>query len=179
MIEAMAATPVGKQEERDLPEVVEDDPALRTAWKMLAKLSSATTMSAASLHVRSGPAHGDADVRGLSAGASFTPSPSPRRSRHDAGADDDPELVFRRDAGEDGDCFTALKRSSFGHERQFLADDDPVLPRPMPSLAPMACAVTAWSPVIITTRMPARRHPATASMASDAADRSWLRARQR
>ncbi|MCY1303551.1 hypothetical protein D9M70_532640 [compost metagenome] len=36
----------------------------------------------------------------------------------------------------------------------------------MPSWVPMARAVSAWSPVIIFTAMPARRHSATAAMAS-------------
>ena len=36
----------------------------------------------------------------------------------------------------------------------------------MPSCAAMALAVTPWSPVIMTTRMPAALHCATASIAS-------------
>lgn len=53
----------------------------------------------------------------------------------------------------------------------------------MPSLWPMARAVAAWSPVIITGRMPARLHWATASftpgrggssMAMSPQKTSWL-----
>ena len=47
------------------------------------------------------------------------------------------------------------------------ANSAPVIARPsIPSSAPIAAAVVAWSPVIMRTRMPALLHLAMASLAS-------------
>ena len=103
----------------------------------------------------------------LSAGASFTPSPVMATSSpcglqrgHQA------QLVLGAGAG---DHIGALRRARRARRRR--ASRAPRRSarcscRRGPAGAPMAAAVTAWSPVIITTRMPAPRHSATAAIAS-------------
>ena len=139
----------------------------RTALAMVAKLSSASTMSDASLaaSVPFMPMATPTSAR-LRAGASFTPSPVmattwpsscralTRRSLCSglARANTSTSMATRRRAAS-----------------SIMATSAPVmagLPTPMPSWAPMARAVSTWSPVIILTRMPAWWHSPTARMAS-------------
>ena len=134
---------------------------------MVAKLSSASTMSAASLaaSVPFWPMATPTSAR-LSAGASLTPSPviattcpsscsaCTRRSLCSglARANTSTSMATRRSAASSISASSAPVRAG--------------LPTPMASCAPMARAVSTWSPVIIFTRMPARWHSATARTAS-------------
>ena len=126
---------------------------------MVAKLSSASTMSAASLaaSVPFWPMATPTSAR-LSAGASLTPSPviattwpsscsaCTRRSLCSglARANTSTSIATRRSAASSISASSAPVRAG--------------LPTPMASCAPMARAVSTWSPVIIFTRMPARWH---------------------
>ena len=81
---------------------------------------------------------------------------------------DDADLVFRRNAGVDGNVpDLALSSSS----SVIASSSAPVIALVavgcrMPSSRAIAEAVTTWSPVIITGLMPARRQVATAAFAS-------------
>ena len=65
---------------------------------------------------------------------------------------DETDLVLGRDAGDDADVVDAASASS----SDMAENSAPVMARPsMPSWRAIASAVTAWSPVIIRTWMPA------------------------
>ena len=131
----------------------------RIALTIVAKLSSARIMSAASLRdVGAGDAHRDADVGGLQrrrvvhAVAGHRDDPTVRVQRLD-----DPQLVLRRDAGVDArpparlPCATRRRRAS--RARAPVTTRDPA--GAMPRSAAIRAAVRGWSPVIISTRTPA------------------------
>ncbi|GIU86573.1 MAG: hypothetical protein KatS3mg009_1088 [Acidimicrobiia bacterium] len=111
-------------------------------------------------------AHRDADVGLLQRGASLTPSPviattSPRRLQRPH----DPQLVLGRDPGEHADGVDFRSRARRRTCRASL--DARRRSRPsMPSSRAIAVAVRAWSPVIIFTAIPARRHAPIAARAS-------------
>ncbi len=138
----------------------------RTARAMVAKLSSVSTRSAAS-RAASVPFCPMATpiLAALSAGASLTPSPvmatsSPWACR----------AATRRSLcsglARANTSFSRTTRCSAASSSAATAS--PVTARSAfsPSCRPMAAAVTAWSPVIILTRTPARWQSATATMAS-------------
>ena len=74
------------------------------------------------------------------------------------------DLVLGRDAGDDAD---AVDLASHASSSPIAANSAPVIARPvMPSWRAIASAVTAWSPVIIRTWMPAAWAIAMAAFAS-------------
>ena len=139
----------------------------RTAWPRVAKLSSASTMAAASLaaSVPFLPMATPTSAR-FRAGASFTPSPvmattSPLACR----ACTRRSLCSGLARAKTSTSVTTWRKAA-SSSSSISAPVSAGLPRPMPSWAPMARAVSPWSPVIIFTRMPAAWHSATAAMAS-------------
>jgi hypothetical protein len=133
----------------------------------VAKLSSASTKSAASLaaSVPFMPIATPTSAR-FSAGASLTPSPviattwpaacsaCTRRSLCSG--------LARANTSVSSATFRSCSSSRFSISVPLKA----ALPGPMPSRSPIACAVSTWSPVIILTRMPAPAQVATAVNAS-------------
>ena len=140
----------------------------RTAATMVAKSSSVSTMSAAAL-ATSVPARPIATPTSaaLSAGASFTPSPvmattSPCSCQ---------ASTMRILSSGETRAYTEKPRTlSTSSSSDMAASSRPVTTRPPSPRSPiwraMAPAVAAWSPVIITVRMPARRASAMARAAS-------------
>ena len=135
--------------------VVERRGPSSTALTIVAKLSSVRIIAAASLET-SVPVMPIAMPMSacLSAGASLTPSPVIADDVALALEDvDEADLLLGRDAGDDADVVDLgdRPRSSLS-----AANSAPVIARPsMPSSRAIASAVTAWSPVIIRTWMPA------------------------
>ena len=74
-----------------------------------------------------------------------------------------PQLVLRRDPAEH---VQARAAAGAARRRRCACSSAPLIaPAPRPSVSPIACAVTAWSPVIIRTSMPARSAISTAAFA--------------
>ena len=135
--------------------VVERRGPSSTALTIVAKLSSVRIITAASLET-SVPVMPIAMPMSacLSAGASLTPSPVIADDVALALEDvDEADLVLGRDAGDDADVVDLARRPA---SSLIAANSAPVIARPsMPSWRAIASAVTAWSPVIIRTWMPA------------------------
>ena len=131
-------------------------------------MSSASTTRAASLaaSVPLMPMAMPTSAR-FSAGASLTPSPV-IATTCSCGLQrlDQPQLVLGRGAGEHVD----LRRARGAARRRPSPRSRPRSAPPpevsSPSSSAIASAVSAWSPVIILTSMPARRQSATAAIAS-------------
>ncbi|VVC03207.1 Uncharacterised protein [Candidatus Burarchaeum australiense] len=142
----------------------------RTAFTMVAKLSSMSTMSLASLatSVPVMPMDTPMSAR-FSAGASFTPSPvtaitSPLRFS---------AFTMRSlCSGETAAKTRALLTRTASSSSPRASSSSPVSTSPdrIPSSRATASAVIFWSPVIITTEMPASTHSAIACLASS---RGW------
>ena len=141
---------------------------------MVAKLSSASTTSAASL-VASVPLMPIATPTSacVRAGASLTPSPVMDTTSPCACSADTMRILCSGLVR----AYTSTSRttarscsvdiaSSSGPVSTAGASGEPGCPSTIPISRPIATAVPAWSPVIILTRMPASRHCAIAATAS-------------
>ncbi len=144
-----------------------------TAASMLAKLSSVSTMSAASLatSVPVMPMATPMSAR-RSAGASLTPSPvmattSPRACRAWTRRSFCSGVTRANTVLRWAASLSAASSSASSSRPLSTSGSAPAATRPSrPICAAMAAAVTAWSPVIILTRMPALWQAATARTAS-------------
>ncbi len=133
---------------------------------MVAKLSSVRTRSEASRAASvPRPPMATPMSAALRAGASFTPSPVIATSS-----------PWAWSAATSRSLCSGLARAITSVPRTRIASADSSIPSSAwpstawaasrPRARPTAAAVTTWSPVIILTRIPARRHAATAATAS-------------
>ena len=120
--------------------------------------------------VGAGAAHRDADVGLVQrrsvvdpvAGHRHHVAASPQRRR-------DPQLVLRRDPGDDHAVAVEQRAEHRLVGRQVDALSTSAVAAESPTSRAIAAAVAGWSPVIIATVMPARRQAASAAAASAAA----------